>query len=150
MSGQPQDPGNLVFNIVGCEALEEGGIAPSIIINTDNRVQFKVKLELLDQYAELMDGDGYMVGLHSERLEDGDRKFLNGGNYNVPNNVPGSFEVTTPYFTTGAAGSGADFEIPAGFATGTFEITLHVHFEGNNLVGGFHQLVIMVAGPPED
>lgn len=128
MPGQPQITGALTFDLVSVEAIEAGGIAPSVIINEPNNFTLSLHLAAEEPLAPLLVGEQFNVVLHAERLEDGARSNLIKGPFAVPATVPGPFVVNTTPYTTGGPGAVADFAIAAGFVASTFEITVHIHF----------------------
>jgi len=127
----------------------ESGIGPSTVITNGTPLQLRLDIGFDGTFAGLLTGQAFSVFHHIECVEDGVRSTLAGGTFVVPA-PPGSAHilVTSPLYTTGAAGSGANFAIPAGFSAGTFRILSHVH--ANNLAvrpiaGAFHDnLVIQV------
>jgi hypothetical protein len=77
-------------------------------------------------FAALLVGDTFYVNYHVQRVEDSLSFILGGGTFAVPA-APNHIVVSSGPYTTGPAGSGANFEIPPGFASGTFRILTHIH-----------------------
>jgi hypothetical protein len=121
---------------------------PTTIVQAGQPVQLQVDLGVEGFWAGLLIGESFTVVHHTEREEDGARSTLPGGAFTVPTPPDtASFSVTTGPFSTGNAGSGANFEVPAGFDAGTFEILTHIHFQDpakEPIVAGFHQIYMMV------
>jgi hypothetical protein len=97
----------------------------------------------------LVTGQVFDVVHHVENIETGNRTNLPGGTFTVPAPaIAGVIPYTSPTFSTGATGSGANFQIPAGFEGGTFRILSHVHAQNANvrsIMAAFHDgLVIEV------
>jgi len=123
---------------------------PSAIIQAGQDLKLRVDLGFDGHplFLWLIAGKQYSVFHHLEREEDGARTLLPGGTFTVPT-PPNStnFSVETGPYTSGAPGSGTQFEVPAGFDAGTFEVLTHLHFEDPNIkrfIAAFHQLYVMV------
>jgi len=149
---QPDIAGLLVFTMEDVRPNEPGippNLPPSTVITSGGTVVLNSIFGVTGLLAGLLTGEVFDVFHHIERLEDGDRKTLPGGNFTVP--APASAGIipyTSPTYTTGGFGSGANFEIANGFDAGTFRILTHVHAENlivRPIVAAFHDgLVIEV------
>ncbi len=149
--GQPDAAPFMKFNFNDVQAIEVGTtLAPTTVITNGTDFQLRVRLGFEGLLAPLLVGQNFQVAVHAQNLETGDIKTLNVGVFPVPGGASlADFEVASPNFTTGTAGSGADLVIPAGFAAGTYRMLTHVHFENpviRPIVAGFHDgLIIMVS-----
>jgi hypothetical protein len=146
--GEPNIPGTLVFSMNNVVPLSPPP-NPTSIVQAGQPVELRVELGIDGGLTGLLLGESYQVFHHVERVEDGDRKTLAGGTFTVPSSAAAaaSFnEVTGPY-TTSDSGA-ADFEVPAGFDSGTFRILTHIHFVDPGkepIVTAFHDMILMVA-----
>jgi hypothetical protein len=123
--GQPDIAGALVVTMDDVTAVETGGIAPSAIVNVPNSFTLNTKFTFKDALAGLLEGEEFDVEHHVQRLEDGATSTLAGGSVTAGPVVGGQIEINyvSTSFTTGTAGSGANFEIPAGAETeATFRV----------------------------
>lgn len=146
--GQPDVMPFLRFRCDECIALENG-TSPSSVVTAPTPLQLRMDLGFDGQFTGLLNNQRFSVVHHVERVEDNLRKVLQGGSFVVPAPAAAShITVTSNNFSTGAAGSGADFEIAPGFASGTFRILSHIHADNPNvrpIVSAFHDgLVIQV------
>ncbi len=144
--GQPDLLPFLKFRLDDVIVLENG-ISPSTIVTAPTTLQLRLDVGFDGQFAALLHNQRFSVFHHLERVEDGFRKTLPGGSFVVP--VPGGashITITSNNYSTGGPGSGADFEIPAGFDSGTFRILTHVHADDPNIrqiVSAFHDGLIL-------
>ncbi len=146
-TAEPDELPFLKFKLDGVVALSPSP-RPTNVVQAGQPVSLRVDLGVEGFWAGLLVGERYNVFHHLERIEDGARKPLAGGTHTVPGAPDtGSFNVTSGPYTTGQAGSGTDFEVPAGSAAGTFRILTHVHFEDpakEPIVTAFHDMILMV------
>ncbi len=153
MSGQPQIVGFWQFNIADVDAVEVGGVAPSIIVNAGQNFNLRITLTLNGfgasaGIAEWFDNPAGTQGAKIEHfalnLETGSVKVLP---YKIPSGQPGLVEgvnylVTTGPYTTGA---GNDLDL------GTYQITTCLRLTSPDLSGveaGFHVSNLMVVVKP--
>lgn len=151
---QPALPGILVFTMEDVRANEPGippNLPPSTVITAGSSVVLTSIFGVTGLLTGLLIDKVFNVFHHVENLETGTHKDLAGGTFTVraPAATAGVIPYSSPMYTTGGTGSGADFEIPAGnFAGGTFRILTHAHAQDANvrpIVAAFHDgLVIEV------
>jgi len=127
----------------------EGGLSPSTVITAPATLTLRLDVGFEGMLAGLLTGQPFSVVHHIERIEDGNRINLPGGNFVVPAPPASShILVNSGVITTGASGSGANLEIAPGFASGTFRVLTHVHADNpavRPIVAAFHDgLVIQV------
>jgi hypothetical protein len=126
-------------------------LPPSTVITAGSSVVLTSSFGVTGLLTGLLTGQVFDVFHHVENLEapGAPRKTLAGGSFTVPAAAAaGVIAYTSPTYTTGATGSGADFEIPANFDAGTFRVLTHAHARNANIrsiVAAFHDgLVIEV------
>ena len=146
--GEPQEA-LLTFDMNDVVPLAPGPAANSVV-QAGQDVSLRVDLGLTGAFTGLLFNEAYRVFHHLERVEDGDRKTLSGGTFNVPGNAAdaAAFSATTGPYSTGEFGSGADFEIGDGFEAGTFRILTDIHLVDlgkGRMVTAFHDMIFMVA-----
>jgi hypothetical protein len=130
MAGQPQYPGVFEFDIPNYQIQEVGGIAPGVVVNAPNPFNLTLTFQWAGVLAALLAGQAFNITLHTERLEDGARGTIVRGPFAMPVTAPasGTYQLPiTPSYTTANVGV-ADFVVAPGFASGTFDITCHIHF----------------------
>jgi hypothetical protein len=149
-TAEPDIPGVLTFRLDNVTVLSPPP-NPTAIVQAGQELKLKVDLGF-DGHPLflncLMAGKQYSVFHHLEREEDGARTTLSGGTFTVPApSAISNFSVETGPYTSGGPGSGTQFEVPAGFDAGTFEVTTHIHFVDScikSFVAAFHQVYVMV------
>jgi hypothetical protein len=143
---QPDVMPFLRFRCDDCIVLENG-LSPSTVIDAPTPLQLRMDVGFDGTFTALLHNQKFTAFHHVERVEDGVRKTLQGGTFVVP--APGAaahITVASPSLSTGAAGSGADFEIAPGFDAGTFRILTHVHADDpliRPIVSGFHDGLVI-------
>jgi len=147
---QPDLPGILVFTMEDVRANEPGippNLPPSTVITAGSSVVLTSIFGVTGLLTGLLTGQVFNVFHHVENLETGTRTDLPGGQFTVPAPAQaGVIPYTSPTYTTGGTGSGADFEIPANFAGGTFSILTHAHAQNANvrpIVAAFHDRLVI-------
>jgi hypothetical protein len=132
----------------------EPGLPASTVITAGNRVTFSTKISVSGALTGTLHNDTFSVFHHVENLETGARSTLAGGSISVPAPVldPATGQLTvniaytSPQYTTGAASSGAQLEIPAGFDAGTFRVLTHIHADDlaiRPVVAAFHDGLVV-------
>ena len=143
---QPDLAGILVFSMEDVRA-NEPGLPPSTVISAGGTLTLSSSFGVTGLLTGLLTGEVFEVAHHIENLETGTHKDLAGGSFTVPPPATaGVIVYNSPTYTTGASGSGADFEIPAGYAGGTFRILTHAHALNANIrsiVAAFHDGLII-------
>ena len=145
---QPEVMPFIRFRLDNCVCLENG-LSAAEVIDTPNPLVLRLDVGFDGSLRALLKGQRFTVFHHTERVEDGVRKTLEGGSFIVPGpSTADHITVASRPFSTGAAGSGADLEIAPGFDAGTFRILTHVHANDRDIkpiVSAFHDgLVIEV------
>ena len=146
-TGEPNELPFLRFRMDDVVALSPAP-NPTTVVQAGQPLELRVDLGVDGFWAGLLIGESFNVFHHSESVEDGDRQELAGGTFTVPGAPDtANFSVTTGAFSTGGPGSGAQLEVPAGFASGTFRILTHIHFVDpakEPIVAAFHDIIVMV------
>ena len=146
-TGEPSEMPWLRFRVDGVETVSPPP-RPTTVVQAGQNVEFKVHLGVEGFWAGLLVGEKFKVGHHLERVEDGVRTLLFRDTFKVPGGPDTQkFYVTTGSFTTGQAGEGRDLEVAPGFATATFHVVTHIHFEDPNkepIIAGFHDMFLMI------
>ncbi len=148
---QPQAMPFLNFRLDAVVCLEPAGLGPSTVITAGDSFTLRTELGFDGLFVPLLVGDTFNVFHHVQRVEDGAAFVLPlaGATFAVPA-PPASAHIAVPSgpYSTGSAGSGANLEIPAGFAAGTYRVLTHVHAVAAGIapiVAAFHDgLIIMV------
>jgi hypothetical protein len=134
--GQPDAPSGLAAVMHEMTAVEAGGLGPSVIINQPNTFTLHTSFTIEGQAAPLLNGEVFDVQHHFQRLEDGLAFRLNG---NPVTAVFAGGQIVMPYtsppFTTGPTGSGAQLEIPTGETEGTFRVLTQLVGRNANIRG---------------
>jgi hypothetical protein len=123
---------------VSCRELGPGLILGSTnVITRGNNFELKTELSFDGALVPILvgpPGAPFYVTHHVENIETGDTLNLPvlppSPSFTVGVGIaaiPAHITVTSGPYTTGATGSGAHLEIPAGYAAGSFRITTHVH-----------------------
>ncbi len=138
---QPEVMPFLRFRLDDCICLENG-LSSAEVIDAPNSLVLRLDLGFDGSLRALLKDKRFTVFHHVERVEDGVRRTLQGGSFVVPGpSTADHITVASRSYTTGAAGSGADFEIAPGFDAGTFRILTHVHADDPDIrpiVSAFH------------
>jgi len=148
MSGkaQPDIMPFLRFRLDSCVCLENG-LSSAEVIDAPTPLMLRVDVGFDGSLRALLAGRRFSVIHHAERVEDGFRKTLSGGNFIVPGPATADhIAVTSAPISTGAAGSGADLEIAPLFDAGTYRILTHVHAEDTDIrpiVSAFHDGLVI-------
>ena len=139
-SAQPDAMPFLKFSLdqVDCRELGPGLVlGPTNVIQNGNNFELRTELSFDGALVPLLvgpPGAQFNIFHHVENIEDGARFPLPQSPAPIGFTVgvgtaanPAHITVTSGPYTTGPSGSGANLEIPAGSAAGSFRITTHVH-----------------------
>jgi len=143
---QPEIMPFLRFRLDSCVCLEPG-LSSAEVINAPTPLTLRLDLGFDGTLRALLVGKSFSVFHHVERVEDGYRTTLPGGNFIVP--APATADhitVTSAPISTGAAGSGANLEIAPGYDAGTYRILTHVHADDpaiRPIVSAFHDGLVI-------
>ena len=128
----------------------EPGLGSSSVVTAGTPVSIRLDVGFDGMLAGLVSGQELNVFHHIQNVETGTNTTINGGSFIVPPPAASSHIVHTsgPY----ATGGGTDFEIPAGFDSGTYRILTHIHPDNASvasIISAFHDgLVVQVIPGP--
>jgi len=143
---QPDIMPFLRFRLDSCVCLEPG-LSSAEVIDAPTPLTLRLDVGFDGSLRALLAGRSFSVFHHAERVEDGVRTTLAGGNFVVPGPATADhIVVTSAPISTGAAGSGADLEIAPGYHAGTYRILTHVHADDSDIrpiVSAFHDGLVV-------
>src|SRR5262245_5084192 len=120
MPTQPVLPGLMNVKMDDVTA-SEPGLPSSAVITVGNKVTFSTTLIISGALTGTLHNDTFSIFHHVENFEAGTRKTLVGGSITIPapvlvgGELTATVAYTSPAYSTGSTGSGADLEIPGGF-----------------------------------
>jgi len=142
---QPEVMPFLRFRLDDCICLENG-LSSAEVIDAPTPLVLRIDVGFDGSLRALLKGQRFTVFHHTERVEDGVRKTLQGGSFVVPGPSTADHITTSRSFSTGISGSGADFEIAPGYDAGTFRILTHIHADDQDIksiVSAFHDGLVV-------